>query len=490
MEGRSTVNLVLPDESTPAALRTSPGFRPAPSSTLAQCLLSAAEESSQDDAGPKTVNLDNQRLKTFPTFPDGHDVAVLMLRHNRLTSVEQAAPLRMLTILDLEDNQLESLDGLRPLTMLVALVVAHNNIVSLEPLERMARLQVLKASHNCIQSAQVLSLLPQLARIDIAHNQLTSLDWTLSLPKLEILDAAQNKIASIPDLSTLGRLIKLCLQGNCFSSRDATTLWRCTSLNTLSIDSPHLSKGKLHRERFIVHLPRLVSLDAKRVTADHRRMAGIRIRQEEDQLRREAEERQRQQEHADAVAECERLWLIKSPEDWRAAPEELQHMPSAWVHQDGCLALYGQACKHLQAVLEELSPAMRDQTLAIEFHFWPIDQLTSSWRRPLARLALKSCTLCYNGILNFADVKCLSALNGVEQLALRNQPLLVKSKLWPQLCRAVVPSVKTINDSTTVESKVVDVLQDLLQAEPTAAEEPSGQASNTLAAFLRTCTKP
>eukprot|EP00730_Choanoeca_flexa_P018930 TRINITY_DN9231_c0_g1_i1.p4 TRINITY_DN9231_c0_g1~~TRINITY_DN9231_c0_g1_i1.p4 ORF type:complete len:141 (+),score=15.19 TRINITY_DN9231_c0_g1_i1:1621-2043(+) len=106
---------------------------------------------------------------------------------------------------------------------------------------------------------------------------------------------------------------------------------------------------------------------------------------------------------------------------------------------------------------------MRDQTLAIEFHFWPIDQLTSSWRRPLARLALKSCTLCYNGILNFADVKCLSALNGVEQLALRNQPLLVKSKLWPQLCRAVVPSVKTINDSTTVESKVVDVLQDLLQ---------------------------
>lgn len=170
---------------------------------LLSCLtIMAAPQTTVSIKKPnKVINHSCGHMKEIPVSRIPHDVVILLLRKNQLTSTDgiQKIPFSNLKLLDFSSNQLVDLKGLREanLDKVIILTFFDNKLTSL---------------------ADMPSELPNLEELYLTNNQLTTLDWpeNINLPNLKCLLIADNQLTNLEGLrrANMPNLVELNVRKN------------------------------------------------------------------------------------------------------------------------------------------------------------------------------------------------------------------------------------------------------------------------------------
>ncbi|KAL0206940.1 hypothetical protein P9112_012651 [Eukaryota sp. TZLM1-RC] len=139
-------------------------------------------------------------------LPDGracpHDIKILNLSHNGLTSVHSLHHFN-LTHLDLSFNHITSLYNICFCTTLKKLDLSHNSLSLFNPSTDLYSLTSLNLSHNKLTSLFGLKKAPNLQYLNVSFNQLCHLHGICTLSYLQHLNITRNPSLTINDTRVL-----------------------------------------------------------------------------------------------------------------------------------------------------------------------------------------------------------------------------------------------------------------------------------------------
>ncbi|XP_069760149.1 leucine-rich repeat and IQ domain-containing protein 1 isoform X6 [Narcine bancroftii] len=160
-----------------------------------------------------TVTLQDLPGCSLSTLSQCPRLKSLILRNCGIETLDGVNNCKGLKYIDVQENNIKNIHSLE-IEDLYVLLLSHNKISSMHGLGKCSNLCILELSHNNITRIGGLESLKKLQRLVIDHNQLISTKDLRETPTLIYLDCSFNHLSSIEGIDNCGLLQTLKLQNN------------------------------------------------------------------------------------------------------------------------------------------------------------------------------------------------------------------------------------------------------------------------------------
>ena len=219
-----------------------------------------------DNSNITSLDLSSNELETLEGIENFGNVTKLDVQQNQLVSIfPSLSNCSHIHVLNISKNRLSSLEGIETLTELCALIAGENLLTNFPNLSMLEHLTTITMKSNQISTFNPSFLPPNIAKINLSQNPLHTLPDFSDFKTIEELHFNRTELTEIPEfLCSLPNLVFLDLGNNQLSSFEP--ILKAPILKQLSLRGNNFNLSvDDYKETILTALPKLVTLDSKRV---------------------------------------------------------------------------------------------------------------------------------------------------------------------------------------------------------------------------------